>query len=145
METKYMNQLTLAVIESESLIPATGLGSKPSTAENNNRLAATLEAPDEEYETITNKSATAEREHEPKNEDDFIKSTAESAKNDWRQYFTIEELTTAFEKIQRGEDPNEDETVSDADNGSDSCPSEDNVDLKDLYGVIYGERAKRTE
>ena len=102
METKYMNQLTLAVIESESLIPATGFGSKPSTAGNNNRLAATLEAPDEEYETITNKSATAEREHEPKNEEDFIKTTAESAKNDWRQYFTIEELTTAFEKIQRG-------------------------------------------
>lgn len=47
METKYMNQLTLAVIESESLIPLSGVGQgKPGTA-GNARLAATLEPMDE--------------------------------------------------------------------------------------------------
>jgi|TARA_B110000285_G_C15046347_1_gene574522 hypothetical protein len=49
----------------------------------------------------------------------------------------MEELTNAFEKVQRGEDPNDDETVSADDQGSDSCPSEGNLDIKELYGAIY--------
>ena len=36
-------------------------------------------------------------------------SAQQSIKSDWRQYFTIEELATAFEKIQKGEDPNDEE------------------------------------
>ena len=148
METKYMNQLTLAMIESESLMPSKELSKrKPGTAEHN-RMAATMEAPEEDFETIPEDSLTADREQEPSNaEGDSIQANASSAKNDWRQYFTIQELTTAFEKIQRGEDPNEDETASvdEVDNGSESCPSDDNLDLKELYGVIYGEKAKRAE
>jgi hypothetical protein len=35
--------------------------------------------------------------------------------------------------------------VDEVDNGSESCPSDDNLDLKELYGVIYGEKAKRAE
>lgn len=65
-------------------------------------------------------------------------------KADWRQYFTLEELTTAFEKIQRGEDPNDDEE-EEKDIGSDSCPSEDNLELKDLYGAIYVAKDKLKE
>ena len=54
----------------------------------------------------------------------------------------MEELTEAFDKIQKGDDPNDDETRSaiesgDEDNGSDSCPSDGNLDLRDLYSIIY--------
>ena len=51
----------------------------------------------------------------------------------------MEELTQAFEKIQKGEDPNDEENLSDGnagvngskeDAGSDSCPSEDNLELR---------------
>ena len=69
MEKKYLRQLTLAVIESESVAQPTAFTqqhlSKPSTA-GNNRVTATLEIPDEqEYETtIDETTITAEREHE---------------------------------------------------------------------------------
>ena len=52
---------------------------------------------------------------------------------DWRQYFTLDELTEAFNKIQNGLDPNDEEIDLSSDNGeeggSDSCPSDDNIDL----------------
>jgi hypothetical protein len=100
LETKYLNQLTLAVIESESLIPPSGVGqAKPGTA-GNARLAATLEATQEEdYETLGGESLTVEREQEPAFDGDTITASASSTKNDWRQFFTLAELTTAFEKI----------------------------------------------
>jgi hypothetical protein len=63
-----------------------------------------------------------------------------AAMNDWRQYFTNEELTEAYEKIQSGDDPNEDEVLEE--NGSESCPSDGNLDLKDLYSAIYCEKKK---
>lgn len=62
--------------------------------------------------------------------------STKSSSKDWRQYFTMEEITTAFAKIQRGQDPTEDEVES-GDAGSDSCPSEDNLDLKQLYDIMY--------
>lgn len=56
-------------------------------------------------------------------------------------------MTEAFEKIQKGEDPNEDETKSNLeseneDNGSDSCPSDGNLDLRELYSIIYCDQNK---
>ena len=56
----------------------------------------------------------------------------------------MDELTSAFEKIQKGEDPNdeEDKGIMSIDNGSDSCPSDDNLDMKELYTAIYLEKNK---
>lgn len=54
----------------------------------------------------------------------------------WRHFFSEEELIDAFEKILRGEDPNDEEE----DSGSDSNPSEDNLDFDELYDVIYLEK-----
>jgi len=51
----------------------------------------------------------------------------------------MEELEEAFNKIMKGIDPTEDEP----DSGSDSCPSEDNLDLRELYKVIYLRRKIR--
>ena len=59
----------------------------------------------------------------------------------------------SFEKIQKGEDPADDETKSrrgdgeneSADNGSESCPSDDNLDLRELYSIIYCDRNKSKE
>ena len=62
-------------------------------------------------------------------------------------------MTNAFEKIQRGEEPTDEEKAklpdipeaeaeSVEDGGSDSCPSEDNLDLKELYSAIYCEKNK---
>lgn len=45
-----------------------------------------------------------------------------------------------FERIQKGQDPTEDEKEDDL--GSDSCPSDDNFDLKELYDIIYCQRNK---
>ena len=84
MEKKYRGQLTLAVIESESLVQPSAFNqqSKPSTAGNGNSriLATPLEVPDEQdYETtIDDTTITAEREHEQ-----TIESST-SVKNDWR-------------------------------------------------------------
>jgi hypothetical protein len=64
-------------------------------------------------------------------------------KEDWREYFTVEELTQAFEKIQKGEDPNDDEPQDE--DGSDSAPSDGNLDLQELYGVIYCDSKKKNE
>ena len=65
----------------------------------------------------------------------------------------MDELTNAFEKIQKGEDPvdeerkllenQDDESVEDG--GSDSCPSEDNLELKQLYSAIYCEKNKANQ
>ena len=60
---------------------------------------------------------------------------------DWRQYFDVNELIQVFDKIQKGNDPTEDEKDED-DQGSDSCPSEDNIDLSQLYDIIYCQRNK---
>jgi hypothetical protein len=56
----------------------------------------------------------------------------------------MDELTSAFEKIQRGEDPvdeeatpAEDGSLKSQDGGSESCPSDDNLDMKELYNAIY--------
>ena len=46
-------------------------------------------------------------------------------------------MKEAFEKIQNGHDPVEDERE---DNGSDSAPSDDNIDLHQLYDIIYCQR-----
>lgn len=57
---------------------------------------------------------------------------------DWRQYFEPSELVQAFDKFQKGADPTEDEKEDDQ--GSDSCPSEDNIDVKELHDIIYCQR-----
>lgn len=45
--------------------------------------------------------------------------------NKWLNYFTTDEIKDAYDKIVlKGEDPNEEEAL---DSGSDSCPSEDNL------------------
>ena len=109
LQVKYMNQLTLEMIESEGIAKA----SKPQTANPQGRFKSlqSTEEVESSYE-----AGTIERE----TEDD-------GPKEDWRQYFTVEELTTAFEKIQKGQDPNEEENQSDE--GSASAPSEGNLDL----------------
>eukprot|EP00347_Sterkiella_histriomuscorum_P012087 403369941 len=53
----------------------------------------------------------------------------------WRDYFTIEELEKAYNLILQGQEPELQE--ENFDDGSDSCPSEDNLDIKELYNVIY--------
>lgn len=40
---------------------------------------------------------------------DQSNTTVNFQQGDWRQYFTITELTEAFSKIQAGQDPNDDE------------------------------------
>ena len=113
------------MIESEGIAKA----SKPQTANPQGRFKSlqSTEEVESSYE-----AGTIERE----TEDD-------GPKEDWRQYFTVEELTTAFEKIQKGQDPNEEENQSDE--GSASAPSEGNLDLQDLYGVIYCDSKKKKE
>ena len=59
---------------------------------------------------------------------------------DWRSYFDINELVQVFDKIQKGQDPTEDEKEDDL--GSDSCPSDDNFSIKELYDIIYCQRNK---
>ena len=58
----------------------------------------------------------------------------------------MEELTEAFEKIKRGDDPNDEEidttSANGEDPGSDSCPSDDNIDLRQLYDIMYCQRNK---
>ena len=48
-----------------------------------------------------------------------------------------------FDQIQRGHDPNDDEKGDE--NGSDSCPSEDNFDIQELYNIIYCKRNKSSQ
>lgn len=42
-------------------------------------------------------------------------------KSNWREYFEKDELEKVFKKIEKGEDPNDNESIS----GSDSEPEED--------------------
>ena len=87
-----MNQLTLEPIYSEGFNNI----QKPGTANGGGGLS-----PLEETEE------PAESEYMGRSGDRVTEFDGE--KNDWRQYFTKEELTTAFEKIKSGEDPNEEE------------------------------------
>ena len=114
------------MIESEGMGKYQMKQGKPATAKTPQRTLDSTNEVETIYET-----RTLEQESEA------------GAKEDWRQYFTIEELTAAFEKIQNGEDPNDDE-IQDED-GSDSAPSEGNLDLQELYGVIYCEGKKKNE
>lgn len=79
------------MIESEGIAKAP----KPQTANLQGRFKSlqSTEEVESSYE-----AGTIEREAED-----------DGPKEDWRQYFTVEELTTAFEKIQKGQDPNEEE------------------------------------
>ena len=110
------------MIESEGM-------AKPQTAKPQGRFKSlqSTEEVESSYE-----AGTIEREQED-----------DGPKDDWRQFFTVEELTTAFEKIQKGQDPNEEENQSD--DGSASAPSEGNLDLNELYGVIYCDSKKKKE
>ena len=58
---------------------------------------------------------------------------------DWRSYFTSEELEKAYEKVLRGED---DEEIDSS--GSDSCPSEDNLEGISIQFHKTPERPVRT-
>ena len=53
-------------------------------------------------------------------------------------------MNTANEMLHSGKDPNEHEIKSDTleEDGSDSCPSDGNLDLKTLYECIYLEKHK---
>lgn len=55
---------------------------------------------------------------------------------DWRTYFSLDELEKAYSLIVAGKDPNDEANAVD-EIGSDSCPSDDNLDLSDLYTSIY--------
>mmetsp|Transcript_40432 Transcript_40432/g.61679 ORF Transcript_40432/g.61679 Transcript_40432/m.61679 type:complete len:157 (-) Transcript_40432:2110-2580(-) len=63
---------------------------------------------------------------------------------EWRQFFTMEELTKAYESISKGADPVDDE-ISLEDDGSESCPSDDNLEMKQLYDIIYCQKNKSEE
>ena len=109
MQDKYINQLTLEVIESESLVQAKNRAraAKPATAAAGiPRLGGTLGStiPLTEHESeIRDETLTVEHEHEYELDRDAdadqLQASEGSVKHDWRQFFTIEELTTAFEKI----------------------------------------------
>lgn len=108
MQDKYMNQLTLEVIESESLVQAKNRAraAKPATAAGVPRLGATLGStiPLTEHESeIGDLTLTVDHDddHELDRDADAdqLQASEGSVKHDWRQFFTIEELTTAFEKI----------------------------------------------
>ena len=63
-------------------------------------------------------------------------------KQNWRSYFSLEELESAYNKIIQGIEPNE-EVNEEEDAGSDSCPSDDNLEIKELYKVIYVRKKRR--
>ena len=90
-----------------------------------------------EEELMADESGTKIR--EPYDSIDQSVSGGGSSQYDWRRYFTLDELTAAFNKIQSGGDPNDDEETEESreETGSDSCPSDDNLDLKQLYDIIY--------
>jgi len=121
-------------------------------------VALGTSTPINEHESeVLEETLTADREHESETgrdpEADRLQASDESSRHDWRQFFTIEELTEAFEKIQKGEDPTDEEMKSrrgdgeneSVDNGSESCPSDDNLDLRELYSIIYCDKNKSAE
>lgn len=56
----------------------------------------------------------------------------ENKPQDWRNYFSKDEIQNAFEKINEGEDPNDEEES----NGSDSCPSDDNKNEDEINTIL---------
>ena len=169
LQTKYVNQLTLEMIESEGVVKLQDR-SKPNTA--NNKLARpqfknslrNIEQTDSEEQKREEGSKSPEFREEKLDQIDGDTNEGDQEDNneidipdggsnaiEWRQFFTIDELTNAFDKIQQGEDPNDQyDPMSDKeavegsveDGGSDSCPSEDNIELKQLYSAIYCEKNK---
>ena len=72
-----------------------------------------------------------------------IESSSFDSRQDWRHFFTEDEMGIAQELMQSGKDPNDTEYKDDTlEDGSESCPSEGNLDLKELYDVIYLEKNK---
>ena len=69
-------------------------------------------------------------------EDEDISSEAVN----WRDYFSIDELRKVYDMIIEGEEPTEEEGGGENDSGSDSCPSDDNLNLEDLYNEVYMKR-----
>ncbi|CDW89042.1 zinc carboxypeptidase family protein [Stylonychia lemnae] len=58
-------------------------------------------------------------------------------KFDWREYFKIDELEQAYNLILQGKEPNIETEKQESDEGSDSSPSDDNLDIQELYTIIY--------
>ena len=57
----------------------------------------------------------------------------------WREYFTPEELEIAYERIQRGDEdePEEEEGRRASLTGSESDPSDDNLEKEELYMNLF--------
>ena len=73
---------------------------------------------------------------------DDTKIEAKIQEKDWREYFSQEEIETAFEQINKGMDPTEAEEKEEE---SDSDPSEDNFDKKEiqeLFEVLIPNKTK---
>ena len=60
-------------------------------------------------------------------------------KVDWRTFFSHDEMVQAYDCIQQNKEP---ELSDNEDGGSESNPSEENLDLKELYDGIYLEKNK---
>ena len=147
VKEKYMGQLTLEMIESESIInkrnSKAGTGQPSSAAIPGKKKSLNMIQDQESINEQDSENGTASRVQE----EDVLQSSDVSFKLDWRQYFTQEELVEAFEDIQNGKDPCDKEEADNKsiDNGSESCPSEDNLELKELYNVMYCEKNKCKE
>ena len=91
-----MKGLTLAMIESETYIKPKGKDSKPATADQSFKRKRQLQmdetiplteqgSDEEKYTTIGNGSLDVDN--------------TQDVKYDWRSFFTMEEMTNAFEQI----------------------------------------------
>jgi len=108
MHEKYMNQLTLEMIESESIIKikrktrTEKAGAAGHTRFSSGPLGRATPVTEHDSE-VQEETLTADRLHEDEigrdTEPDRLQVSDASAKQEWRQFFTMEELTEAFEKI----------------------------------------------
>ena len=55
---------------------------------------------------------------------------------DWREYFTEEEIVTAYQQMNQGIDPNDAEDDNQESVGSDSDPSEDNLEKDEMQDFL---------
>ncbi len=85
-------------------------------------------------EALTEKPATAARDLERGNSSPAEKNVDGQLfeQKDWRSYFTSQEINAAYQQMSAGVDPNDKE----ADEGSDSNPSEDNLEAEEMRDFI---------
>ncbi len=73
----------------------------------------------------------------------------DSFSNDWREYFSLEEMENAYKKLNAGLDPNDAEEEEEENNGdltgSDSNPSEGNLEKEEMQDFMESLRQTEAE